>query len=46
MNTTTINFFIPIGMAHGFLTLEDHTIFSYKCSDFYHKESEEPYCLE
>jgi dTDP-4-dehydrorhamnose 3,5-epimerase len=32
--------FIPIGMAHGFLSLEDHTIFSYKCSDFYNKESE------
>jgi dTDP-4-dehydrorhamnose 3,5-epimerase len=33
--------FIPKGMAHGFLTIEDNTIFSYKCSDFYHKESED-----
>ena len=33
--------FIPIGMAHGFLTLENNTIFSYKCSDFYFKESED-----
>ena len=33
--------FIPIGMAHGFLTLEDDTIFSYKCSEFYFKESED-----
>ena len=33
--------FVPKGMAHGFLTLEDNTIFSYKCSDFYHKESED-----
>ena len=33
--------FIPEGMAHGFLTIEDNTIFSYKCSDFYHKESED-----
>ena len=33
--------FVPKGMAHGFLTLEDNTIFSYKCSDFYHKEFED-----
>ena len=33
--------FIPEGMAHGFLSLEDHTIFSYKCSEFYHKDSED-----
>tara|TARA_Y100000991_G_scaffold188314_1_gene153670 strand:+ start:25 stop:573 length:549 start_codon:yes stop_codon:yes gene_type:complete len=33
--------YIPIGMAHGFLALEDHTIFTYKCSNFYHKESED-----
>ena len=28
-------------MAHGFLSLEDHTIFSYKCSEFYNKDSED-----
>ena len=33
--------FIPKGMAHGFLSLEDHTIFSYKCSEFYNKDSED-----
>jgi dTDP-4-dehydrorhamnose 3,5-epimerase len=33
--------FIPIGFAHGFATLEDNTIFSYKCSNFYNKQSED-----
>tara|TARA_B110000438_G_scaffold172012_1_gene164411 strand:- start:474 stop:1022 length:549 start_codon:yes stop_codon:yes gene_type:complete len=32
--------FIPKGFAHGFITLEDNTIFSYKCSDAYNKSSE------
>lgn len=33
-------FYVPPGFAHGFLVLEDQTIFSYKCSGFYNKESE------
>lgn len=33
-------FWVPPGFAHGFLTLEDNTIFAYKCTDFYNKESE------
>lgn len=33
-------FYIPKGFAHGFLCLEDNTIFSYKCSDFYNPEFE------
>lgn len=32
--------FIPRGFAHGFLVLEDDTIFSYKCDNYYHKPSE------
>ena len=34
------SFFIPKGFAHGFLSLEDNTVFSYKCSGYYNKESE------
>jgi len=33
-------FFIPIGFAHGFLSLENNTLFTYKCSNYYNKASE------
>lgn len=33
-------FFIPKGFAHGFVVLEDNTLFSYKCDAFYNKASE------
>ena len=33
-------FYIPRGFAHGFVVLEDDTLFSYKCDNFYCKESE------
>ncbi|MDO5978858.1 dTDP-4-dehydrorhamnose 3,5-epimerase [Flavivirga spongiicola] len=32
--------YIPKGFAHGFLVLEDDTIFSYKCDNFYNKAFE------
>ncbi|MBU0488281.1 MAG: dTDP-4-dehydrorhamnose 3,5-epimerase [Bacteroidetes bacterium] len=33
--------FIPEGFAHGFIALTDNTIFAYKCSNFYNRESED-----
>lgn len=38
--TNKTQFFIPPGFAHGFATLENNTIFSYKCTQPYNKESE------
>jgi len=33
-------YWIPPGFAHGFLTLRDDTVFTYKCTNVYNKESE------
>ena len=33
-------FWVPPGFAHGFKVLRDNTIFSYKCTNVYNKESE------
>lgn len=35
-----LQFYIPTGFAHGFVALEDNTIFAYKCGAFYNKASE------
>jgi dTDP-4-dehydrorhamnose 3,5-epimerase len=32
--------FIAKGLAHGFLALEDHTVFSYKCDAYYNAAAE------
>ena len=33
-------FYIPHGFAHGFIALEDDTVFAYKCDNFYSREHE------
>jgi dTDP-4-dehydrorhamnose 3,5-epimerase len=35
-----LQIFMPKGVAHGFLALEDQTVFSYKCDAYYNRESE------
>lgn len=32
--------FVPRGFAHGYSVLEDQTIFTYKCDNYYHKPAE------
>ena len=31
---------VPRGFAHGYIVLEDNTIFTYKCDNYYHPEAE------
>ena len=35
-----LSLYIPKQFAHGFLTLKDQTIITYKCGDFYSKETD------
>ena len=35
-----LQLFIPRGFAHGFITLSEKSIFSYKCDNYYDKASE------
>lgn len=32
--------FIPKGFAHGYVVLDDDTVFQYKCDEYYHPECE------
>jgi len=33
-------YWVPAGFAHGFMTLENNTVFFYKCTNIYNKQSE------
>ena len=33
--------YIPKGFAHGYVVLEDDTVFQYKCDEYYYPESED-----
>ncbi|MCU7945068.1 MAG: dTDP-4-dehydrorhamnose 3,5-epimerase [Candidatus Thiodiazotropha sp. (ex Cardiolucina cf. quadrata)] len=33
-------FYVPVGFAHGYLVLSEDAIFSYKCTDYYHPETQ------
>lgn len=35
-----IMLYVPPGFAHGFISLEDNTVFTYKCTNNYNKASE------
>ena len=35
-----LSFWVPEGFAHGFLALEESTVFQYKCTGYYHKPAE------
>jgi dTDP-4-dehydrorhamnose 3,5-epimerase len=39
-DNNNLMFYIPVGFAHGFISLQDDTIFAYKCSSLYNKQSE------
>ncbi len=37
-------YWLPPGMAHGFVALENNTVFFYKCTNVYNQESEGSIC--
>ncbi len=32
--------YVPVGFAHGFVVTSDEALFAYKCTEYYHPESE------
>ena len=41
MTILTAMIFVPPGFAHGFVVLSETADFIYKCTDYYHPESEQ-----
>jgi dTDP-4-dehydrorhamnose 3,5-epimerase len=33
--------YVPPGFAHGFMAISEHAVFAYKCTDYYHPETEQ-----
>ncbi|PVV16817.1 MAG: dTDP-4-dehydrorhamnose 3,5-epimerase [gamma proteobacterium symbiont of Ctena orbiculata] len=43
LNLSETNFqqlYVPAGFAHGYLVLSEEVIFTYKCTDYYHPETQ------
>jgi len=38
--SNNLQFFIPVGFAHGFVVLSDAAVFQYKCDKYYNRSSE------
>lgn len=36
----SLQVYVPPGFAHGYYVLEDNTFFAYKCTDYYHPETQ------
>jgi dTDP-4-dehydrorhamnose 3,5-epimerase len=32
--------YVPVGFAHGYLVMSEDAVFNYKCTDYYHPESQ------
>ncbi|MGI9091093.1 MAG: dTDP-4-dehydrorhamnose 3,5-epimerase [Gemmatimonadaceae bacterium] len=39
-HSNRLQLYVPAGFAHGFLVTSDEALFAYKCTDYYHTETE------